>query len=99
MVNILLTKKIRFKKSILRSDLCDYSDTYIILKEKQLLKEIMIIKKRDKKLSYKSNAPFRFCILKVNNLFIDNTEVLDIVIRMYNLLQWSNNYTEFVKLL
>ena len=99
MVNILLRKKIRFKKSILRSDLCDYSDAYIILKERQLWKEIMIIKKRDKKLCYKNNAPFRSCILKVNNPFIDNTEILDIVIRMYNLLECSYNYSEFVKLL
>ena len=35
--------------------------------------------KRNKKLTFKNNAPFRFCISKVNNIFIENAEDLDIV--------------------
>ena len=49
-------KNIRGKTSMLRSDLCDYSDAYI--------KEIMMIKERNKKLNFKDNAPFRSCISK-----------------------------------
>ena len=51
-----------------------------------------MIKKRDKKLSFKNNAPFRSCISKISDTFIDNEEDLNIVIRMYNLLQYSDNY-------
>ena len=50
-------------------------------------------KRRNKKLTFKSNAPFRSCISKTNNLFIDNAEDLDIVIPMYTLLEHDDNYS------
>ena len=40
-----------------------------------------------------NNAPFRPCISKINNLFVNNTEDLDIVMPMYNLLEYSDNYS------
>ena len=46
----------------------------------------------DKKLALKNNAPFTSCISKINNTFIDNAEYLDIVMPMYNLLEYSKNY-------
>ena len=48
---------------------------------------IQVIKSRNKKLTLKSNAPFRLCITEINNTFIDNTEDLDIVMPMCNLLE------------
>ena len=51
-----------------------------------------IDEKRDKKLSLKNNALFISGISKVNNTFIDNAEDLDIVMPMYNLLEYSDNY-------
>ena len=50
-------------------------------------------KRRNKKLTFKNNAPFRSCISKTNNLFIDNAEDLDIVIPMYTLLEHDDNYS------
>ena len=43
-------------------------------------------------LAFKNNAPFRSCISKINNAFIDKAEDLDIVIPMYNFIADSNNY-------
>ena len=40
-----------------------------------------------------NNAPFRSCISKLNDTFIDNAEYLDIVMRMHNLLEYSENYS------
>ena len=84
-------KQIRFKKSMLRSDLCDYSDAYIVVKG-----TIIVTKPNsdlyEKKLAFKNNAPFTSCISKTNNTLIDNAEDLDIVIPMYNLLEYSKNY-------
>ena len=40
-----------------------------------------------------NNAPFRSCISKLNDTFIDNAEDLDIVMRMHNLLEYSENYS------
>ena len=72
-------KQIRFKKSILRSDLCDYSDTYIVVKGKITVTRPGSIM-YDKKLALKNNA------------LIDNAEDLGIVMPMYNLLEHSKNY-------
>ena len=49
--------------------------------------------RRSKNLTFKNNAPFRSCISKINNTLMDNAEDLDIVIPMYNLLEYSNNFS------
>ena len=85
------SKKIRFKKAMLRSDLCDYSDAYIIVKGTITVTRPGSIM-YDKKLALKNNAPFTSCIAKINNTPIDNAEDLDIVISMYNLLAYSKIY-------
>ena len=63
-------KPIRFKTSMLRSDLCDFSDAYIVVKG-----TITVTNPDnnvyDKKLAFKNNAPFVSCISKINNTFID----------------------------
>ena len=88
-------KQIRFKTSMLWSDLCDYSDAYIVVKGDIILTKTNgkgIIDIRNRFLAFKNNAPFTNCILKINNLLIDNAEDLDIVMPMYNLLECSKNY-------
>ena len=44
-------------------------------------------------LAFENNVAFRSCILKINNTFIDNAEDLDIAMSMYNLLEYSDNYS------
>ena len=51
----------------------------------------MILTKRNKKLTFRNNAPFRSCISKTDNTFIDNAEDLRIVMPMYNLLEYNDN--------
>ena len=53
---------------------------------------MMIIKTEIKNVSFESNAPFRSCVSKINNTFIDNVEDLDIIMPMYNMLEDSHNY-------
>ena len=72
------SKKIRFKTSMLRSDLCDYSDAYIVVKG-TITNADSDNDAYDKKLALKNNVPFTSCILKINNTLIDNAEYLDIV--------------------
>ena len=48
--------------------------------------------KRNKAVSFKNNAPFINCISKVTGIKIDNAEDLDVVMPMYNLLEYSQNY-------
>ena len=78
---------------MLRSDLCDFSDAYIFVKG-----TITITNPDnnayDKKLAFKNNAPFLSCISKINKTLIDNAEDLDVVMPMYNLLEYSKNYSK-----
>ena len=85
------SKQIRFKKSMLRSDLCDFSDAYIVVKGKIIVTN-PDNNVYDKKLAFKNNEPFTSCVSKVNNTLIDNEEDLDIVMFMYNLIEYSKNY-------
>ena len=76
---------------MLRSDLRDYNEAHIVVTGK-----ITVTNPNnnayDKKLALKNNAPFFSCISKINGTLIDNAEDLDIVMPMYNLLEYSKNY-------
>ena len=72
---------------MIRSDLWDYSDAYIVVKGRICVTGSDKANKSNKKLTFKKNASFRSFISKINNTFIDNAEYLDIVISMYNLLE------------
>ena len=49
--------------------------------------------KAGKNVAFKNNAPFRSCISKINSKLIDSAEDLDIVMSIYNLLEYSQNYS------
>ena len=88
-------KSIRFKTSMLRSDLCDFSDASIVVKGDITLKKVAnrdFTDVRNRFLAFKNKAPFTNCISKINNVSIDNAKDLHIVIPMYNLLEYSKNY-------
>ena len=76
---------------MLRSELFDYSNAYIVV-EKTVAVTNSDDNAYDKKLAFKNNAPFISCISKINNTLIDNAEDLDIVMPMYNLIGYSENY-------
>ena len=80
---------------MLRSVLCDYSDAYIVVKGKiELLAAAGNENdKTEKNVAYKNNFSFRSCISKINSTLIDNAEDLDIVMPMYNLLEYIQNYS------
>ena len=89
------SKQIRFKTSMILSDLCDCSDAYIFVKGAITLTKANgrgIIDIRNRFLAFKNNSPFINCISKINNVLIDNAEDLDVVMPMYNLLEYSKNY-------
>ena len=98
---------IKFKTTILRSNLCDYADAYILVKgtikitghagppagrtEAQFLAARQA-DERDKGVTFKNCAPFVKCINRINNTEIDNAKDIDIVMPMYNLIEYSDNY-------
>ena len=95
--NYNVNKEIRIKSSMLRSDLWDFSDAYIVVKGNITVTKTTADNANDnafgdKKLFFKNNAPFINCISKINGVKIDNAEDLDVVMPMYNLLEYSKNY-------
>ena len=84
-------KNIRLKTPMLRLDLCDYSDAYIVLKRAIVVSGTNVNNWTNKELAFKNNAPFNSCILKINDTFIDNAGNLNIVMLMYNLVKYGNN--------
>ena len=85
------SKEIRIKTSKLRSDLCDHSDAYIVVKGDITVTEPDNAK-RNKEVTFKNNAKFINCISKINGIKTDNAENLDVVMPMYNLREYSKNY-------
>ena len=88
---------------MLRSNLCDYSDAYILVKGTITVTTLAAnngaINIRDKKnrpLILKNNAPFVSCITRINGELIEDADDLDIVMSMYNLLEYSKNYRKTI---
>ena len=96
-------KSIRFKAPMLRSNLCDYSDGYILVKGKIVVTATGVnndannIKdKINRPVILKNNAPFVSCITRINGELIEDADELDIVMPMYNLLEYSKNYRKTI---
>ena len=89
-------KSIRFKTPMLRSDLCDYADAYILVNGTITVTAAAgannIRDKKNRKLILKNNSPFVSCITRINCELIEDADDLDIVMPMYNLLEYSENY-------
>ena len=90
---------IRFKTTMLRSNLCDYADLYTLVKGTITITgegadaAAERADERDKGVTFKNCAPFTKCISRINNTDIDNAHDIDIVMPMYNLTEYSDNYS------
>ena len=83
---------------MLRSNLCDYVDAYILVKGPITITGVgdndaaKRLHERSKYVIFKNCAPFAKSISRINNTDIDNAEDIDIVVPMYNLIEYSDNY-------
>ena len=96
-------KSIRFKIPMLRSNLCDYSYAYILVKGTITVtapgvnnNANNIRDKRNRPLILKNNVPFVLCITRINGELIEDADDLDIVMSMYNLLEYSKIYRKTI---
>ena len=92
-----INSQIKFKTTMLKSSLCDYSDAYILFKGKIKIRgagddaAARQADERDKGVAFKNCAPFINCISEINNTQLDNAKDIDIVMPMYNLIEYSDN--------
>ena len=96
-VNILIARS-KLKTSILKSNLCDYSDAYVYVIGTASVNNTAAAgadaNNTNKKVIFKNCAPFTNCISEINNTQVDNANDLDIVMARYNLIEYSDNYSK-----
>ena len=86
--------QIKFKTTSLMSSLCDYSEAYILVKGTISVTGAADGAGRVADVAFKNCAPFISCISEINNTQIDNAKDLDVIMPMYNMLEYSKNYSE-----
>ena len=89
-------KSIRFKTPMLRSNLYDYSDAYILVEGTITVTGNHPRDRQNRPFILKNNAPFISCITRINGELIEDADDLDIVMPMYNLLEYSKNYRKTI---
>ena len=91
---------IKFKTTMLRSNLCDYADAYILVNGTITITgarddtAARQADERDKGVTFKNCAPFTKCISRINNTDIENVQDIDIVVPKQNLIEYSDNYSK-----
>ena len=89
--------QIEFKTSMLRLRLCDYSDAYILVNGTITVWDTETAaapNNRNKKLIFQNCTPFTDCISGINNKEIDHAKDNNVVMPMYDLIKYSDNYSK-----
>ena len=95
-----VNSQIKFKTTMLKSSLCDYSDAYILVKGTTTITgagadaSARQADERDKGVAFENCALFTSCISEINNTQVDNAKDIDIIMPMYNLIEYSDNYAK-----
>ena len=79
---------IKFETKVIKPNLCDYSDVYILVTGNIQNKPANSV------VAFKNCAQFRTCDVTINDEHVEKAEDLDIVMPMYNLLEYSDNYQD-----
>ena len=91
---------IKFKSTMLKSNLCNYADAYILAKGTIIITgygdddAARQLDERNEDVIFKNCASFSKCISRINGTDIDNAQDINIVMPMYNLIEYSDNYSK-----
>ena len=90
--------QIKFKTTMLKSSLCDYSDARILVKGTTTVNNTAAAdadaNNTNRKVIFKNCAPFTDCISEINNTQLDNTKYNVIVMPVYNFIEYNDNYSK-----
>ena len=81
---------VKFETKVIKSSLCDYSDAYILVTGNITATG----GDANTRVAFKNCAPFTKCITHINDEHVDNADNLDIIMPMYNLIEYSDNYSD-----
>ena len=88
--NYLPHNEIKFLTSSLESSLCNYSDAYILVTG-----NINVTGgDNNTKVAFKNRAPFNKCKTEINETFVDEAVHINISMPVYNLIEYSDNYSD-----
>ena len=80
---------IKFETETIKSSLCDYSDAFILVTG-----NITVAANNNTDVAFKNCAPFSTCTTKINDVFVDEANHIYIAMPMYNLIEYSDNYSD-----
>ena len=83
----------KFETRAIKSNLCDYSDAYILVRGNITATG----GDTNTRVAFRNCAPFTKCITHINDEHVDNADNLDIIMPMYNLIEYSDNYSEILE--
>ena len=86
-VNYDVGNEIIYNTEVLKFNLCDYNNAYILAGG-----NITIIRHQATQVAFKNGAPFTKCITKIDGTTVDGAEDLELVMPMYNLIEYSSSY-------
>ena len=93
-----INTRIKSKTTMLKSSLCNYSDAYILAKGKITVNNSAAAdadtNNTNQKVIFKNCASFTECISRINNAQVDYAKCIDIIMSMYNLIEYSDNYSK-----
>ena len=81
---------IKFETKVIKPNLCDYSDAYILVTGDIKVAAVAV----DTYFAFKNCAPFTRCATHINDEHVETAESLDIIMPMYNSIEYSDNYTD-----
>ena len=77
------------KLETIKSSLCDYSDAFILVTG-----NITVTGNNNTDVALKYGAPFSACKRVINDVFVDKADHIYIAMPMYNLIEYSDNYSD-----
>ena len=81
---------IKFETKVIKPSLCDYSDPYILVTE-----DITATGGNgNTKIAFKNCAIFTRCVIHINDEHVETAENLDIIMPLYNLIEYFDNYAD-----
>ena len=81
---------VKFETKVIKSNLFDYSDAYILATGNIAAAG----GDANSRVAFKNCAPFTKCMTPINDEHVDNADHLDIILRMYNLIEYRDNYSD-----
>ena len=88
-VNYNAGNEITYNTEVLKSIPCEHNDAYILV-----IGDISVTAAPEIQVAFKNCAQFTKCITKIDGTTIDDAEDLDLVMPVYNLIEYRSNYSE-----